>query len=643
MEFKPIVGGGGSYVDNLIKGLGNLKIQVILVTSGEKNKSRKIKNNLKIVRLKALKDLYFGKGDFMEGTGEITKVILKERPDLIHSHHSLESLMCQAANLNFRLPHVITHHKTPEYRGEAFKLNGKWSVFNLINQQPNIYFIAPSISFVKSLLESGVNPNKISQIYSAVDTTKFQPYKDKNQIKKMRAKIGVQKNELLILIPAMIRERKGIEFAVAGLSQAKIKNKTLKVIITGLGDPKITKQQKVFFKKRLAPHKLLECKFFDDKIMPLIYNAADLTLLTSKAEGLGMALLEAMACGCPVIGTQVMGIDEVIQDKFNGRLVTFDETQELAEAITEVLSNKKLRQEYIKNGLKITKEKFNPRLQALAHQKIYQKLISKKQHQSSRNQGTFQSRAIKKAVTLCPSYEKIIHQPKTIAILTTGSLAHGKFVPGWSDIDILILAKNPAHRYFSQVKKWRDEITEKTNVKTGIETVDYNELLKATSTPRFANDFIKFIKNFYGKGRPSKETILYLKEGTRLPRFKRSVIKGLSIKNQTLRITNYMNNYLVTNTPRSKKAILRKIIKNSLFLMEIPFLVKSGKFDNNPFRIIDKFQKLHRLDLNLLKQSLQKKKSWYQLEDSDIPPEEINRHWNLFWRIVQANINETKN
>jgi glycosyltransferase involved in cell wall biosynthesis len=77
---------------------------------------------------------------------------------------------------------------------------------------------------------------------------------------------------------------------------------------------------------------------------------ADVLVLPSDAEGFGLVLIEAMAAGVPVIGTNVPGIRDVIVDGFSGLLVPARNPRALANAIARVLSDIPLREKLIAGG-----------------------------------------------------------------------------------------------------------------------------------------------------------------------------------------------------------------------------------------------------------------------------------------------------
>ena len=83
--------------------------------------------------------------------------------------------------------------------------------------------------------------------------------------------------------------------------------------------------------------------FVPERLLPYYYNAADYFVIpSSSGEGLPLVLLEAMACGLPVIVTTVGGIPEIIENMVNGVLVPPRNPEAMAEIISTLLSNKEL-------------------------------------------------------------------------------------------------------------------------------------------------------------------------------------------------------------------------------------------------------------------------------------------------------------
>jgi glycosyltransferase involved in cell wall biosynthesis len=90
--------------------------------------------------------------------------------------------------------------------------------------------------------------------------------------------------------------------------------------------------------------------------IPKYMAAADVFALPSLAESLGVVLLEAMACGLPIVASNVGGIPEVVTHNYNGLLVEPGDAEGLANSIIELLLNEELRKK-LSNGALATNEK----------------------------------------------------------------------------------------------------------------------------------------------------------------------------------------------------------------------------------------------------------------------------------------------
>ncbi len=113
----------------------------------------------------------------------------------------------------------------------------------------------------------------------------------------------------------------------------------------------------------------------DHSEMPTLLMAADIFVIPSivddngETEGLGLVTLEAAACGLPVIGSNVGGIPDVIEDNLNGYLVPPKNPTELADKLQLLINDEALRHKFGVEGAKLVNERFSRKV-------ITQKIIS---------------------------------------------------------------------------------------------------------------------------------------------------------------------------------------------------------------------------------------------------------------------------
>lgn len=378
LEFPPLIGGGGTYNKNLVLGLATEGIKVTVITAGEEDKTEAINENLVIKRYKALFNLYRGKSDILPGVEILISQIQELKPDIIHTFHSTETLIGLIANKNYYIPHVVTNNRTPHYKQGLTTKDDKSTFYDYVNNNEVQHHIVISKIFQKALLQNthGIDINRVSLIYPGIDRKRFAPMHAREQ-QKLKEKLNIKEQDLVVLIPAKIRTRKGLLFLAQALSDLRINNQYPRIILTG--NPKEEKDLILYNKIQqvLAPtNKLIVHEDFSDEEMSILYSMADLTILPSEAEGLGLVLLEAMSCCSPVIGTNVNGIREVIQDGENGILVEYGDIKGMQNAIRKTLTDMNYRESLIRGGLGCLETKFNLEKQAKEHIKVYQQLNS---------------------------------------------------------------------------------------------------------------------------------------------------------------------------------------------------------------------------------------------------------------------------
>jgi glycosyltransferase involved in cell wall biosynthesis len=107
-----------------------------------------------------------------------------------------------------------------------------------------------------------------------------------------------------------------------------------------------------------------------------VLAAMDIFVLPSLKEGLGLSLMEAMAQGLAVIGTNVGGIKTLIQDGINGLLVTPADINGLSGATISLLENSAKRQDLGNNARAFIKDNFSQEKMVLETEKLYQECLS---------------------------------------------------------------------------------------------------------------------------------------------------------------------------------------------------------------------------------------------------------------------------
>lgn len=93
--------------------------------------------------------------------------------------------------------------------------------------------------------------------------------------------------------------------------------------------------------------------------LPTYLSMSDVFICPSLFEGMGSVFVEAMACRIPVVGTNVGGIPDVIQDNVNGLLIEPQDSSQIAKAVLKILGNKDLADKLAENGRRIALEKYS--------------------------------------------------------------------------------------------------------------------------------------------------------------------------------------------------------------------------------------------------------------------------------------------
>jgi glycosyltransferase involved in cell wall biosynthesis len=197
-------------------------------------------------------------------------------------------------------------------------------------------FIAPSKTIKNKLTEkANINPKKISLLYNFVDLTKFNT-KNITYAKRDKEKLGIRKNEFVIGFAGRLNKIKGCEYLIKALPYLNFPYKALIA-----GDGPLKRNLKKLTEKLNIKNKVLFLGYIEN--IANFYPLIDIYVMPSLSEASPVVFYEAQAFGIPIIGSDVVAINEFIIPNRNGLLFEVKNSRDLAKKINLIYKNEKLR------------------------------------------------------------------------------------------------------------------------------------------------------------------------------------------------------------------------------------------------------------------------------------------------------------
>lgn len=363
-------GGGGSCVAQLVKGLKKRKINVSVITREEKHMQKELMD----VPIHRTKFVYLG---FRES--KIThslfslpaaiSIVRKENPDIIHSHNPAAAITGIAVAKLFNKPHILTMH-------------GPWSSVRLQNLTRALARKIEGFAVRNSIVTTCDSEalKKEMEILHKVKTIAIQNAVDNELFgqltkRKAREKLGVKFNGKLVLFTGRFVAEKGLDSLLEAATAVLDRKNMVKFLLIGGGfDEHIVKN----WIKHNPKYKnnIIVIPFLKHEMMNVAYNAADMFVLPSLAEGLSRSLMEAMVCGLPCIATDVGGNAELLSSD-RGILVKPRNSRELASAIIRVISNEKFSNRLGSNAKQFAIKNLTVKKRIEAFLDVYKNMLTK--------------------------------------------------------------------------------------------------------------------------------------------------------------------------------------------------------------------------------------------------------------------------
>lgn len=213
------------------------------------------------------------------------------------------------------------------------------------------FIITPSKSTRRDLISSfSISTEKIAVIYEGMDHQRFKP---EHNLSYIYQKYGLSPKYRYIFHISSETSRKNVDGLIKAFYQLKTKDKFSDVKLLKAGNPQYQRDRKKSLKliRQLDLQKdIVFLGYVPEEDLPKLYNIAELFVFPSFYEGFGLPVLEAMACGTPVITSRVSSLPEIVGDA--GIMVNPDNIGDLAGAIHKVLGNEELKRKIIDKGLR---------------------------------------------------------------------------------------------------------------------------------------------------------------------------------------------------------------------------------------------------------------------------------------------------
>lgn len=288
----------------------------------------------------------------------IGRVLRQSKPDLIHLHWISQGLLSVEALAGLGAPLVWTMHDMWPFTGgchydqdcgayqascgncpalgssKAYDLSRwVWSRKRKAWKDLKLTIVSPSRWLARCAQESSLfRDSRIEVIPNGIDLTSFRPH-PKDLARKI---LGLPQDKKLILFGAMgstTDPRKGFQLLRSALQSLGTNGwgARAEVAIFGAGKPKVAMDL------GLPTHYL--GRLHDDFSLSLVYSAADLFVAPSQQENLANTVMEALACGTPVVAFTIGGMPDLITHTNNGYLAESLNVEDLANGISWVLKD----------------------------------------------------------------------------------------------------------------------------------------------------------------------------------------------------------------------------------------------------------------------------------------------------------------
>ncbi|MFT3894218.1 MAG: glycosyltransferase [Anaerolineales bacterium] len=369
-------GGQNVYVAQISEKLAHLGYEVDVFTRRDDPSLPDIyewKEGMRVVHIPAGPAAFVRKEELLSHMSTFTDYMIdffehQEEPyDLMHANFWMSGLVAAEIKAALGIPFVITFHALDQVRrqfqGEDDKFPAeRFEIERRVAQEADA-IIAECPQDKQDLIHFyEADPEKIVEIPCGFDPEELMPV-DKADARK---RLGIPQDGWVVLQLGRMVPRKGVDTAIRGFARMlEAQNVPARMLIVGgesrEPDPAVTPEigrlQKIAEEEGILDQ-VVFCGSRGRDELKYYYSAADVFISTPWYEPFGITPLEAMACGTPVIGARVGGVQFTVVDGETGFLVPANDPQAVAERMTQLQKDPHLLQIFSRNAVQRVNEFF---------------------------------------------------------------------------------------------------------------------------------------------------------------------------------------------------------------------------------------------------------------------------------------------
>jgi glycosyltransferase involved in cell wall biosynthesis len=304
-----------------------------------------------------------GKWDLLK-LWKLSGLLRPRRFDLLHTHLFHGDLAGRPARAMAGIPHLVhtLHVAEGRFRPWQFAYARMFS-----DQADRIICVSHAVKEFHAR-RSGIPDGHYEVIPNGIDPDAYA--RDASARQRLRRQWGIGEGEILLTHVGRLDQQKGIDVLLGALSHLASRGKGAKIVLAGSGP--LEPMVRNYISHGEGGRLCRSLGFVQD--VRSVFSAADIAVMPSRYEGFPLTALEAMAAGLPVIGTDVAGLSEAVEDEQTGLLVESEDSIALAEAISDLQGDADARARMGQAGVERVRAHFHIQSNVARHAQLYQEV-----------------------------------------------------------------------------------------------------------------------------------------------------------------------------------------------------------------------------------------------------------------------------